>query len=854
MERSILERFPVLQLIAFSDQRQVHPENLPICVGLIAALLESADKPCCVILPDCSGVAIAVSTLVAINRLQAEFPELLRAHASVNFRQGIDLVLVQPAGLVYRYEGFFNPDFFKLGVLDRKDCRSLPVKDIARLEKTTHRRPKGKLASDLGRSAPSILGSLLEIKTTLNRNVLRNRVLLLGSRKRIVDELDQWSIQVTTDDQPLRRQLMDEVPFGKLIEGGELALLDGYIAEGEPLVAIASRPADLVAHCERAERFTKAVVISDVDQMAKDLRSYDSITENQRTVILATDADRDSARALEDRGCEIWRLTPNEILLGVETDTRRGGPLSSLITKARRVRNLVISEIPCQEERLDCAASELRGAADAVASIDNGTIRELFYSLFRLLMLCAEYIGHDPVHFRDVTTRLIQSTKEQLNAAKVWLTPETFTKVSSALENMHVVAADFTAASTNNPKATALVEVLRSSSDSGENQSAVIVARSRREDVEAWIKREGSRAQIYSIDEIPGNAFFERVLVLSWPRSSRFDDLVHRYLTSDLRLFAYPFEEKWLNQYRRAYKRSAVSEIPVKRKLELLGIKPATEQIEQTGQQMSEGSGELVTFDIREERFFIRRKRVARAVEAELEQEVLVDASYVDFVGPTFAYLTEGHELAVLNGYLSGQVASGSKVPMRSVDELEIGDYVLFRESGDSDVIRFIAEDQVGKETYQRLRADATRWRKALNSLGDDARRVWDRLRSVGFARHLLTVKSWLQDENRICPRDIDDVRKIAEASGDHALLELLPQLEKAKEELMSLHISAGFRLTQLLMTELPGKISSLGGGETELDLGIGKVWVVRIQDIERSASPQRRSQVNRLLWDLQSF
>jgi len=56
--------------------------------------------------------------------------------------------------------------------------------------------------------------------------------------------------------------------------------------------------------------------------------------------------------------------------------------------------------------------------------------------------------------------------------------------------------------------------------------------------------------------------------------------------------------------------------------------------------------------------------------------------------------------------------------------------------------------------------------------------------------------------------------------------------------------------LTQLLMKELPGKLGVLKRGETELDLGVGKVWIVRIQDLERSPSAQRRSQVNRLLWD----
>jgi hypothetical protein len=174
----------------------------------------------------------------------------------------------------------------------------------------------------------------------------------------------------------------------------------------------------------------------------------------------------------------------------------------------------------------------------------------------------------------------------------------------------------------------------------------------------------------------------------------------------------------------------------------------------------------------------------------------------------------------------------------------------MFRESGDSDIIRFLAEDEIGKPAYEKLRSAAGRWRTSLRKLGPDPRTVWERLRRVGFSRHVQTVRSWLVDEGRICPQDIEDVRKIAHAAQDAELLGLVPDVERARDRLISLHISAGSRLTELLLRELPKKISLLGRGETELDLGVGKVWIVRTEEIDRSPSLQRHSQVNRLLWD----
>jgi hypothetical protein len=847
MQEAIAHRFPALHLLEFSDHSACRAAKLPQFVGLIATILESADKPCCIVLPACSGVAIAVSSLLAITRLRAEFPELLRTHASISFKQGLDHVLVHPCGLVYRYEGFFTPDFFKLKVVDKNEWRSLPVTDIARLEKTNHKRPKGYLTSDLQESQPFVLGSILGIKTSLNRNFLRNRVLLLGARKGLVDELDGWTIQITPPEGVISRSLKDEVPFGKVLENGELAFLDGYVTAGEPLVAIASRVEDLAAHCASAEQYSKSVLVNDIDELTNNLRAYDSITENQRTVILATDAERDSIRLLEDRGCDIWRFTTDELLLGLNP-SGNSVPLADVLKKASKVRNLVISELPCNEESLDRAADELRGAAEATTSADNGSIRELFYSLFGLLMLCAEYLGSDSEKFTSAVERLLGRAHEHLRTARVWLRPETFNQINSALSNMHFAAIKL-AESGNTPKGKILIDALKTA-DSRQQMSTVVVARSNVVDVEKWINQSGVRARVYSISDIAQNDSFGQVLMLSWPRSARFDDLVHSYVTTDLRLLAYRFEEKWLNQYRSRYKRSAVPEMLLKRKLQLLGISANAIENEEATENCPL-MPESVKFDIPEEQFLARRKGGAKGtIDPGAESELFVDASYIDFIGKTFAYLTEGHEVAVLNNYISEETASGTKMPMRSVGDMKAGDYLLFRESGDSDIIRFLAEDEVGKEQYQNLRAAATRWRTALNSLGADPKEVWNRLRAVGFSRHLQTVKGWMVNDTRICPRDLQDVRKIAEASSDHELIAVLPRLWEAKEELMSLHISAGFRLTQLLMKELPHKLGVLGRGETELDLGVGKIWIVRIQDIDRSQSIQRRSHVNRLLWD----
>ena len=850
MYGAVLSRFPLLLLLQFADQPDSSTTQIPSFVGLIATLFQSGDAPCCVVLPDKKDVAIAVSTLTAVTHLRRDFAEILRKHASVTFKEGNDHVLVHPCGLVYRYEGFFTPELFKLKVIDKKEARSLPVTEIARLEKTMHKRPKGRLDSDLGLGQPTVLGSLLGIKTPPNRNFLRNYVLILGARKHFVEALDRWTIQAPTVSKNLKRLLREEVPFGKVIEGGGLCFLDGYVAAGEPLVAVASRSDDLAAHCRSVGKFTKAVLVDEIEYLTRDFSAYDAITESQHTVILASEYQHESIRQLEERGCEIWRLTPDEILYGLNIEVSKVS-LGNAVAKAMNARNLVISGRSCKEEELEKAADTLQEVANTLSATDNGSVRELLYSLFRILMFCAEYLGQNPQQFANSTEKLLQLAKKNLDNAKPWLSPEASGRTKEVIENMRDAVSQLSTCIAT-PKGELLLERLNASKGQT-GQIAIIVARNETncDEVRHWLKKYGLQAEIYSIRGLPEQKAFDRIMVVSWPRSARFDYLAHQFLTNDLELLAYSFEEEWLNKYRRAYKRSALSGITAKRKMQRLGLSTTGILDEQSDTQAKRATEELVKFNLPLERFLTRRKTgfAEHAGSLDGEQDELVEACYVDFTGPTFAYLTEGHELPVLTAYVSGLQVASAKIPLRSIEDLKEGDFVMFRESGDSDIIRFLAEDQVGKDRYNQLRLTVNRWRVTLRKLGSDPKQVLERLRPFGFSRHLQTVRGWL-DRSTICPQEIADVRIIAGAAHDKELFASLPEMEQARDELTSLHISAGHRLTELLLKDLPNKLNLIGKGETKLDLGVGEVWVVRIEEIERTTSSERRSQVNHLLWD----
>jgi hypothetical protein len=845
---AIERRLPLFRCLLLSDGPDVAPVRLPGIAGLVATIMDSTDRPCCLVLPDHGGVALAASTLYAVNRLARDAPAILRAYANKSFEVSPGKerirVLVHPSGLVYEYDGFFTPEFFRLKVLDRNEWRSLPVKEIARLEQTFKKRPKGYLNSELGQLQPTALGTLVGIPGKVNRNFLQNYVALLSTKKHFKECLQTWRIAV--EGHALAGPLCEEIPCGELGEGGSLAFLDRYIASGEPLIAIASCADDLADFCNKREPFSVAVLVDDAERLAKNLQAYEIIANRQRLVVLADDAQQEAVRVLRDRDCTVWHLSPEEIILDCGADVA-AGPFKVLLSKAFCMRDLVVAPAVCACDVLDEAAADLVWAARAIPSEnDNAAVRDLFVSLFGTLMVCAEHLGSvSGPFFDDIGERLADASR-LLDRAGIWMAPEVVALIKMVLTRLECAAKELSRDSVT-PKGQALLNCLTSGATFQHPAAVVTRTEAQRDTVRRWLAGQGLDIPVYRVNGVPGDTQFEQLVVVSWPGSRRFDRLLRQYATHRLLVLAYKFERMWLGEYKKRYEQSAPPRLSAEIKSVLLGLHKGDGGTHEPGKPLPPHPPEG-RFDLPEERFLVRRKKVAEDVNCGPVE--IVEAHYVDFCGPAFAYLTDGHELPVVNEYVSGKQASAGNVPFRPIGELKVGDYVLFRATGDSDIIRSMVEDEIGANRYRKLRETATLWKKALQKIGRDPQEVFEKLREFGFSRHVQTVRAWLCRSSMIAPKNVEDIKIIARASGDQSLLEMLPAVERAISEINGHHISAGKRLTSQLLKELPRQLEVIGSGETEVDLGIGKVWIVRIEEIDESLTRVNHTIVNRLLWD----
>jgi hypothetical protein len=89
----------------------------------------------------------------------------------------------------------------------------------------------------------------------------------------------------------------------------------------------------------------------------------------------------------------------------------------------------------------------------------------------------------------------------------------------------------------------------------------------------------------------------------------------------------------------------------------------------------------------------------------------------------------------------------------------------------------------------------------------------------------------------------------IAEVSGDAAFRSRIDSVWDAICDVRSAHIAAGRKLSDFLLEELPRKLQRVSEEETMVDLTLGRVWVVQVEEIG-DIEERSYTEVNRLLWE----
>ena len=842
--REFRRRFPLVGRVVGQFGESLPSERIPWFFGFIlAAAANPGPGACCFVLDKTAGTTAIAAILSGLVRLERDFPTLVERYARTALGRG-QRVKVKPSDFVFEYQGIWedSPKFFKLKLVGENAWRSFPLHDVLRLEPTDRIRPKGTGGSDLGTFEPSPIDQLLELATCGNNSLIQNAVLVQMPRAHLARVAEATSLTPRHSKQlaPLSHFL----PWGSIGPGGTLRPNDPFQVIGEPLIAATSILEDLASASSAADVGTRTAFVDGAGRLARNLQGFDDIADRQRLVVVASPDEGEDVELLKDRGCTVWNMSADEVLIG-ETPSggrARASIVGGTVRAANVRRRYSMQMVDCRDDVLEAASTSLERVAEMIADCEEAPeVEEALARLFTILFECSECcfgVG-------EATNSDLQAAREQMARDLRWLEPVVRQELRNAVDALErAITIGF-----GDEKEDALLSIY-----TGEAGKWTVGVRSPRtaQRLQQDLNALGVDLPVLPVSAVTPDHEFAGIILPSWPNDYRFTRLRNLCITPDIRILAYPFESKWVLRYRaRERTRAQSGRLETETLSSLLGIERRLISPLRDGDGKARDSpGRQIPPDhpvfTLEDRV-VRRRLTPSPLSSSGEDGR--NAQLVRFFGGCHALLTEWAELPVLNDLIDSSKGESARLTTAPVSRLSTGDFVLFRASGDKEFLRLIAEDALGTEEYRRLRSVAERWKTALRCLGDSPAAVQQRLADHGLQRTFPTISGWLGNPDRIGPRDRGDVEVIAKAAGDTELLSTIDVLQEAMTRIRGAHQSAGVQLTRLILEELRGRLNEIGDQPTLLDLGYGEAWVVQVESVETEHCECPPSQVNKLLW-----
>jgi hypothetical protein len=862
----LVQKQALVTELYFTLTGESQPDSLPSLALLLAAGSSPEPGAICFMYPRADRIVLATAVLGALARLGEEFPSLLEAYAHRGFRNG-QRVRVLPTGHVYEFDGLFKDLdgpfrglFFRLRVLEplrmrwskntisQPTVRAFPVDQILRLQPTERSSPRGKENTPLGAWYPSAIDRLIGIRTGGNTALFRNHVLVLTTRS----EAERFAATTSLISGRRVGSIDKALTWGKIGENGEIES-EGR-SQDVPLVAVTHTVDLLALACESAPPCSKLVLVDGLAALSRNIQAYDRIARCQRLVIVADHDDEDQVQDLVSRGCQLWPLTAAEILYDRKT-------LSAPVFQAVRwgalnAEALEVTHVPVVDDALSYAAEALFRAERALTKDSDEGLKRVLRSAFGGLVQAASWfcqpVGQELRDFEGYLKRL-----ESLIDNQGFWAPEGFaTDLKEVVQFFRIMlTADETGAGRLNALRAAVADLERAG-----KRTVVIAKTASVVDSLKVLLRTNDSAPIYTPTTFPADTTSDALIVTSWLKETVLRHLINKHATQDVRVLGCAFEQQWLLGTLRA-RRSRQSRwtIDDNARAAITGVANwAGESSDRDAASRANAAGapaltEDRTLDpLRALGPWEGAERKGSAPE-EVPEDERREARYVGFTGRGYAYLTPGRSLPVVTDLIIGVDRSKARVTIRNIDHLRPGEYVLFRDHGDHDIIELIAEGIVGAQKYREKRKVAELWKNALRSTGTTAADIYTRLRVAGLQKHIATIRSWLLDEDKIGPGNRSDLDYIAQATQDRNFQAQVARTWDAIREIRSAHIVAGQRLSELLLNELPQRLPKVTDRETRVDLTLGQAWIVEIEEIgELEDRPV--ADVNRLLWDNGAF
>lgn len=646
-----------------------------------------------------------------------------------------------------------------------------------------------------------------------------------------VTDSERKAEELKIDDEQLFQYLL----VAKADYEGDLHFYKGKYV-GTPALIFSSQISYVNEVISRGTKIQSIIINLNECDINSQLDDLDYLLQKKLPVLCVVDTIKSmDLMELQNRGFNIWRWDAESIVDRVcgNSGTSLDRKLSKCIDLSVEYHRLLAPGI---SKAFDCLYKYNRRIEE-----ESARMNKTYASLIHLAYLSVRGICDISENERDKAIALLDECANSLEIESAFINPQMYKDFDAAINIYYKLLDDIRVF----PKTDEIYQLLL---EMRKPQFYIICSNQDNTDrvKKYWedrLVKSGYRPTIYVVypKEFIGlkKVYGDTAILAGWFSASLVKQIIYSYKIENIHIFTYECEERWRRAHTKTWKNGLSNETN-----RLIVKKSFSDKIEKSFDKNDKAEvidleeNEALTqqddFDL-----IIQESRYRQyTVHGNYDADQVVQAKPVGFVGGEFALFTEGHKIICVTKIIN---QTGKQIEKKDVETLEVGDFIVVREA-DKDIIREVADrilEANGKVDYRETAAlwkEALRIEEAFSSLDS----IYNRLVEAGCTRNYQTVKNWLQSDDQIIPQDVEDLKYIAEVTGDSVLLEKMEDVVSSGRFIMNAHIKAGRVLSERLSEGIASKLISEKAIDPfniwepiEIELNdVGAVRVLKVIDI----------------------
>ena len=704
---------------------------------------------------------------------------------------------------------------------------SIPFEKITKLQKTNKKvlSAQKKVLEALPKRTITPLEQLLDIETFGNQEYIKSRTCLVTKYKSFYDSNDNVLMNLSI--------LADYFPIGKIDENG--------IADTNSPLLLANNLSNLALFS--FENRPAKIIIDGFSAIQERGTDFSDIDANNIPTILITDlSEIESFETIGNYGFDFFNFTKDNLQLN---HLSNHSPFHSFESKLKQYISFNVVKEICHDAELEANTQKIHSIENDESNNDLTILKISLIQLTNLVSRIAHLPTTEEISFLNSK---ISNIEDLFLRCRMWL-GDSHKLIEESISLLRALIERFT---TQPSEKCARLKLLISSKQydyiiccTGEEAKAL----------EDSLPAHNQKPQVISISEVNDKLLSsepKKAILTGWAKSNNINRILSSFLFSELTVLFYQFENKYYNSLQRR-NREYIDNI--KATVNNNGIRSETDSSRRKSfdelyssdeviETISENSFDILDFELKlDNAQYSKYTAKGNLIDS-------IKAKRIDFENDSFIYASESHKLLVINDLIEGQKGN-TRYYRKKVEALKAGDIIALINT-DRDILAELVEKNTTHEDLTAVKQWTDLWKNLLKEyfalIGNDFKKLIEDLREHDCQKHEVTIRTWLQDENRIGPDDDSDLISIALLTNSDLLNDNISTVREAIRKMTGWRMKAADAIIKKIKSKIHEFADSSIVNNTIVLEDLGSLTVLRTTDISKNWESIDGRYTNRLL------